>query len=321
LNYPDQEKLRLTPRQIAVRRYFTPTPKFPVRKLVGPGIATVFGLLLFAAGSVGLFIGLVVIAIALFRAVPRIQRYQRACAFADPKPTDHQMDLWLAEAYDPIVENGFNRLDIVQSDLVNTDMRPLIVVGFPKEIPASTSARQEWRPGDPRLGFRLARGLDGKVRASHYDILVVYLTKWRLCTYQCVLEMETGNVIMDGTREFLYRDVLSVATESSREKVEAPVDHAQRAPGAGPKTAGAAKEQQRAALEITSSQWFRLRVASDEIAVRVALFDISAYGEGTHVDMAIRQIRGRLRDYSELREDGSGAFDDLRAAQRRRQPF
>lgn len=311
MNYPDQEKLRLTPRQIAVRRYFTPTPKFPIRKLVGPGIAAVLGLLLFAAGSVGIFIGLVLIAVALFRAVPRIQRYQRACAFADPKPSDHQMDLWLAEAYDPIVENGFNRLDIVRSDLVNTDMRPLIVVGFPKEIPASTSGRQ---------GFRLARGLDGKVRASHYDILVVYLTKWRLCTYQGVLEMETGNVIMDGTREFLYRDVLSVATESSREKVEAPVDHTQREPGAGPKTAAATKVQ-RAALEITSSQWFRLRVASDEIAVRVALFDISAYGEGTHVDMAIRQIRGRLRDYSELREEASGAFDDLRAAQHRREPF
>ena len=323
MNYPDQERLRLTPRQIAVRRYFTPTPKFPVRSMIGPAVAALIGLVLLVSGSIGLFIGLILIAIALFKAVPRIRRYVRACALADPKPADHELDVWLAEAIGPIIEDGFTRLDIVRSDLVNSDMQPLVIVGFPRDLPGSAAPRPGPRPDDQRMGFRLARGVDGKIRATHYDILVVYLTKWRLCTYQCLLEMETGKVISDGTREFLYRDVVSVATEGKREKIQVPVDHTRRPAEVDPKAAVALTTQAgtNATFEVTTSQWFRLRVASDEISVLVALFDVSAYGEGTHIDIALRQIRGRLRDYAELREEGTGAFDDLHASRRRGEVF
>lgn len=323
MNYPDQERLRLTPRQIAVRRYFTPTPKFPTRQLIGPGVAALIGLLLLVSSSIGLFIGLILIAIAAFKAVPRIRRYTRACALSDPKPADHELDVWLAEGIGPIIEGGFNRLDIVRDDLVNNDGQPLVVVGFPKELPDSAAPRAGQRHDDRRMRFRLARGVDGKIRATHYDILVVYLTKWRLCTYQGLLEMETGKVISDGTHEFLYRDVVSVATESQRQRIEVPVDHTRKPSVAGSENtpASATKAADNATFEVTTSQWFRLRVASDEISVLVALFDVSAYGEGTDIDLALRQIRGRLRDYAELREEGTGGFDDLHAARRRRGTF
>ncbi len=319
MNYPDQQRLRLTPRQIAVRRYFTPAPKFPVRAMIGPGLAGLVGLLLLASGPIGVVIGLILIIIALVKAVPRIRRYIRGCALADPKPADHELDVWLAEAIGPIVEDGFTRLDIVRSDLVNHDMQPLVIVGFPRDLPGSAAAGPGQRHDDQRMRFRLARGVDGKIRATHYDILVVYLTKWRLCTYQGLLEMETGRVIADGTREFLYRDVVSVATEGKREKMQVPVDHTRRPSDTAPDGAAASgpKAHSSATFELTTSQWFRLRVASDEISVLVALFDVSAYGEGTDIDIALRQIRGRLRDYAELREEGAGAFDDLHAARHR----
>jgi hypothetical protein len=323
LNYPDQQRLRLTPRQIAVRRYFTPAPKFPVRAMIGPGVAGLVGLLLLASGSIGVVIGLILIIIALVKAVPRVRRYIRACALSDPKPADHELDVWLAEAIGPIVEDGFTRLDIVRSDLVNNDMQPLVIVGFPRDLPGSAAPRPGQRHDDQRMGFRLARGVDGKIRATHYDILVVYLTKWRLCTYQGLLEMETGKVIADGTREFLYRDVVSVATEGKREKIQVPDDHTRRPSDTDPQSAAASspKAENSATFELTTSQWFRLRVASDEISVLVALFDVSAYGEGTDIDIALRQIRGRLRDYAELREEGTGAFDDLHAARHRGTDF
>ena len=323
MNYPDQERLRLTPRQIAVRRYFTPTPTFPVRAMIGPSVAGLIGLLLLAAGSVGMLIGLVLIAIALFKAVPRIRRHIRACALSDPKPADHELDIWLAEGIGPIIEDGFTRLDIVRSDLVNNDMEPLVIVGFPRDLPGSAAPRPGQRHDEQRMRFRLARGVDGKIRATHYDILVVYLTKWRLCTYQGLLEMETGKVISDGTREFLYRDVVSVATEGKREKIQVPVNHTRRPSAANPEAAVASttKADSSTTFEVTTSQWFCLRVASDEISVLVALFDVSAYGEGTHIDIALRQIRGRLRDYAELREEGTGAFDDLHATRRRGEVF
>ena len=320
MNYPDQQRLRLTPRQVAVRRYFTPTPKFPFRAMIGPAVVGLIGLLFLASGSIGLFIGLVLIAIALFKAVPRVRRYIRGCALSDPKPADHELDVWLAEAIGPIIEDGFTRLDIVRSDLVNNDMEPLVIVGFPRDLPASAAPRSAGRQDDQRMRFRLARGVDGKIRATHYDILVVYLTKWRLCTYQGLLEMETGKVISDGTREFLYRDVVSVATEGKREKIQVPVDHTRPPSDTDPEGA-AASGPKAETFELTTSQWFRLRVASDEISVLVALFDVSAYGEGTHIDIALRQIRGRLRDYAELREEGTGAFDDLHAARRRGEVF
>ena len=74
-------------------------------------------------------------------------------------------------------------------------------------------------------------------------------------------------------------------------------------------------------MKDTPRRTSRERAASDEISVLVALFDVSAYGEGTHIDIALRQIRRRLRDDAELREEGTGAFDDLHATRRRGEVF
>jgi hypothetical protein len=293
--------------------------------MIGPAAAALIGLILLATGAaVGVVIGLALVAAGLIRGGPRIRRYIRGCALADPKPSDHQIDTWLAESIEPICEDGFRRLDIVHSDLVDKDAPPLVVVGFPNDLPDFLAPDAAQVSDSQRPRFRLARGKDGKIRATHYDVLVVYMSTWHLCTYQCVLEMETGGVISDRTREFHYRDVVSVATESERLKIQVPIDHSGR--GAEPiaengdgESRAAVKNGAKATFEFTRSQWFRLRVASDEIAVLVALFDIKAYGQGTDIDIALRQIRGRLREYTRLHEEGSGTFDDLHATRRRRE--
>ena len=294
----------LTARQASVRRYFTPPPDFP--SIIRPAIAAVIGLFFILAGLGGsapiAIVGLIIIAVAAVKATPRIIRYNEMRARSEPKPSDHQMDQWLADAIGPMIEAGFNRLDIARSELVNPAAGPLVVVGFPD----SPSAR-----------FRLARGKDGHVRASHYDILAVYLTQWRLSTYQCVLDMETGAFVTDQTREFHYRDIVSVATSSDRVSWPIPIDHAK--PHATPATtdgSGDAIENKQQSVEVTTTQWFRLRVASDEIAILVGLFDVSAYGEKGAVDNALSQIRGQLRRYTRMHEPGGGAFDDLHRARR-----
>jgi hypothetical protein len=43
------------------------------------------------------------------------------------------------------------------------------------------------------------------------------------------------------------------------------------------------KAQEEETFEFTTSQWFRLRVSSDEISVLVALFNMEAYGQGTDI--------------------------------------
>lgn len=291
----------LTARQASVRRYFTPPPDFP--RIVKPAIAAVIGLFFILAGLGGsapiAVVGLIVVAVAAIKATPRIIRYNELRARSEPKPSDHQMDQWLADAFGPMIEAGFNRLDIARSELVNPAAGPLVVVGF---------------PDTPTGHFRLARGKDGQVRASHYDILAVYLTEWRLSTYQCVLDMETGAFVTDQTREFHYRDIVSVATSSDRVSWPIPIDHAK--PHAAPATTDGSENKQQQSLDVTTSQWFRLRVASDEIAILVGLFDVSAYGEKGAVDNALSQIRGQLRRYTRLHEPGGGAFDDLHRARR-----
>jgi hypothetical protein len=294
----------LSPRQAAVRRYFTPPPDFP--SIIKPAIAAGIGLILIVSGLGGAtfitLVGFIVVAVAAIKATPRIIRYNELRARSEPKPSDHQMDQWLADAIGPMIDKGFDRLDIARNELVNPAGGPLVVVGFPDRANGH---------------FRLARGKDGQVRASHYDILAVYLTEWRLSTYQCVLDMETGAFVTDQTREFHYRDIVSVATSSDRVSWPLPIDHARPRAASATGNGGNDQESKQNHLEITTSQWFRLRVASDEIAILVGLFDVSAYGEKGAVDNALSQIRGQLRRYTRLHEPGGGAFDDLHANRRR----
>ncbi len=289
----------LTPRQAAVRRYFTPTPAFP--RVIGSSLVTVLGLILLLAATASAFYavaGLVVMFLGARKWVPRVYRYYQYKKLAEPKPTDAQMDLWLAEAFDPARSEGFKRLDIVRDQMIDPGAPPLLVVGFPQAV-----------------SYRLARGRDGLVRCDKYDILVVYLTNWHLCTYQCILDMETGAFVSDETREFHYRDVLSVATSSDRVALPLPIDHSKPAGAAPANGTTTAPAVQNPVIESTTQMMFRLRVASDEIKVLVRLFDYAVRDEDQAVAFALKQSRGRLRDYTRLHDEkGLGAFNDLHQA-------
>ncbi len=293
----------LSPRQASVRRYFVPTPAFP--NIVGPVILGAIALVLFIAATASpflAFVGLVVAFFAVKKGLPRILLYQRLKALAEPKPSDQQMDQWLHEALGPAIDQGFHRMDIVRDDLVSRDREPLQVIGLPQNV-----------------SYRLAKGRDGIVRSSHYDILVVFMTQWHLSTFQCVLDMATGAFISDQTREFTYRDILSVSTASDRLVAQFPLDHRQTpsAPSDGQQGAAGAGHVK---VEATTAQLFSLKVASDEIRVLVSLFDFRVDGRGfdSGVDNALQQIRGRLRAYTTLQESGEGAFEDLNQVRQRR---
>lgn len=293
----------LTPRQASVRRYFVPSPAFP--SIVGPVILGAIALVLFIAASASPFLALVGLVVAFFavkKGLPGILLYTRLKALAEPKPSDEQMDKWLREALGPAIDQGFHRMDIVRDDLVSRNREPLQVIGLPQNV-----------------SYRLAKGRDGIVRSSHYDILVVFMTQWHLSTFQCVLDMETGAFISDQTREFTYRDILSVSTASDRLVAQFPLDHNQTAntPSAGQDGTAAAGHIK---VEATTAQLFSLKVASDEIRVLVSLFDFRVDGRGfdSGVDNALQQIRGRLRAYTTLQETGEGAFEDLNQVRQRR---
>ncbi|KAF4405848.1 MULTISPECIES: hypothetical protein [Streptomyces] len=296
----------LSPRAADVRRYFTPTP--PPPRLRGPVIVWSLGLvcLLYAlvtdrAAGGFLVVGIVAGAKGAHTHLTRLKRYRQARAWAEPKPADSWMDqLLYVEGRESVVGTGRARLNLVRADEAAAEQGdegsgPLVVFGLPPVPPA---------------GFRMAIGRDGILRATHYDIFVFFLTKWHLCMYRGLLEMETGFTVQDETKEFAYRDVVSLATASDRRTMPKPPEHngqGQPAPGTGPGGFPAAP-----VLHWTTQQFFRLRVASDHISTLVGLhfedqLGTSGFGNGEEVEMTLQRIRAKLREYTERREEsGSG---------------
>lgn len=287
------------PRIAAVRRYFTPTPARPA--VTGPIIVWALGLTLTVIGFVsggsaaalaglGLVLGLIGGSLHL----SRVGAYRRLVEWAEPKPPDGQLDEWLyVEGRGNVVRTARERLHLVLADEAahhpgGVGAEPLVVFGLPTVIPR---------------GFRMAFGRDGQLRSTHYDIIVFFLTKWHLCVYRALFEMESGATLNDQTKEFAYRDVVSLATASDRLTMVKPMDHSspdQNADGAQPLL--------QRAVHWTTQQSFRLRVASDQISTIVGIhfedqISTNGFGSGNDVERTIQLIRAKLREYTERREE------------------
>jgi hypothetical protein len=292
----------LPPRVAAVRRYFAPTPARPA--VTGPVIVWVLGLLLIVSGlassdhaGVGAAVaGTVLGAIGGYQHFARYKGYRRLLAWAEPKPPDAWLDNWLyVEGRESVVRTARDRLHLVLADEAarhagEGGVEPLVVFGLPLTTPR---------------GFRMAFGRDGQLRSTHYDIIVFFLTKWHLCVYRALFEMESGFTLNDQTKEFAYRDVVSLATASDRMTMVKPMDHSapvHSAPGGKPNIALPR------AVHWTTQQSFRLRVASDQISTLVGIhfedrLSTTDFGNGNDVERTIQLIRAKLREYTERREE------------------
>lgn len=62
-------------------------------------------------------------------------------------------------------------------------------------------------------GFR--RGKDRMIRHTPIAVAVIFFTEHKLCIYQCLFDLTTGNLLKVYTRKYFYDDVVSVETESS----------------------------------------------------------------------------------------------------------
>ncbi|MGC5561836.1 hypothetical protein ACPYPG_03195 [Streptomyces sp. FR-108] len=296
----------LTPRAAAVRRYFTPTPPRP--SVAGPASTWLLGVGLIgfglaAGGIAGLLalVGVVLFGRGGYRHLIRRRDHRRKLAWAEPKPSDQQMDYWLyEEGVGGIKRTSRQRLHLVRSDEASyrngsAGLDPLVIHGMPRKPPPD---------------FRMAVGRDGQLRFTHYDIIVFFLTKWHLCVYQCVFEMESGFTLRDETKEFAYRDVVSLATASDRITMPAPLDHAAEPNHIQGKDEDALHRQ---TPHLTTQQLFRLRVASDEITTLVGIRfeDQLITGEfgKSDVERTLQLIRAKLREYTQRREEYYGTDD------------
>jgi hypothetical protein len=178
-----------------VRNYFATPPKQPVRDYV----KAVIGLFLIIAGVRAAFVLVIGLLILAWGGIG-IARYASKVAATKPKATDAEMDAWLEEAIIPTAQNGAKRLNIHPTELTGSmeDSR-LVFTGF-QNLP----------------NVQIARGDDKKLRCSHYEILVVFLSNWRLPLYQVNYDMENGVAAYENTKEYNLGQVDGIETSNDR---------------------------------------------------------------------------------------------------------
>jgi Leucine-rich repeat (LRR) protein len=207
----------------AVRKYFTTTPDKPVepdyssnknKMGVGGGLI-VLALILFLSKQ-GLLVLLGIISGYFgfkllndgFSTYSRrkkdyekdYEKYEKDYERAMPKPSDKEMDQWLENDIQKIVDESLKRLDLEHDDYKSN---PLWIGG----------------PATGIKEIKYAKGEDKKTRYSHFNILVVYLTEYHVATYQCHNEMYHGQTINDRTQEFPYKEITNLGTQTIKERI------------------------------------------------------------------------------------------------------
>jgi len=265
-------------REKSVPKYFKKAPEQPGhgKSIVLMVLGGLFALIGIIAGSsssgggssscvgCGLFGGLVPFLVGAVMYSNENSEYKKKYDEAEPKPTDAQMDAWLAEDIARVKGESLRKLDLLPEQVLGKPDDPIVVVG-----PANEA---KW-----------AIGKDGIIRFSFYDILVVYLTSYHLAAYQCILDLATGTRRSESTQEYHYTDVVAVSTRTAGSGLIAVmVDGTKK--------------------EVASYQKFALSVASGE-KIEVAVFfpqleDIIGKGKlaPTGADKAISAIRAMLRE-------------------------
>jgi hypothetical protein len=202
-----------------VDKYFNPIPDppdytGPLALLIGGGVAFVIGLItMLSAGSSGACVGLLLFGGGIFAAYkglrPMLRRYNEyieAKRLSEPRATDQEMDDWLEEGKRMAESAGRHRLNLNPAEAtIEQGAEMLIFTGL---------------PDNDDFPVRLAVGDDRTVRSSYYKILVVFLSGYRLSTYECVLEMRSGVTLTDATKEYHLQDVDGMETRSDRVNFE-----------------------------------------------------------------------------------------------------
>lgn len=112
---------------------------------------------------------------------------------------DQQVDQCLSEELNKLWNRALQKCDLDQEMCV---ARPVMIVGFPQ----GESARAE-------LVFK--KGKDKKIRWMPLGVLIINFTENQLVTYECDLNPVLSKPLSEKTKEFHYRQIVSMDTESS----------------------------------------------------------------------------------------------------------
>lgn len=186
-----------TERLELVAKYFIhtpPKPNYTAEKIWG--VAGII-LVILSLQTTGLWalLGLISFGVGVVKYLKNKSAYDEEFKRAEPKATDGQMDNWFDEGMRMVEEQARERLDI---DLEDTSARPLIIDG-----PASNTY--------------IGKGKDKMIRFRHHNVIIFFLTEHNVATFQCVLDLGCGEILNDRTKEFPYKDITNLETETTND--------------------------------------------------------------------------------------------------------
>ncbi len=194
------------------------------------------------------------------------------------KPSDAEMDAWIKE------------------DMENLPGRALAKAGLdPAELIAKSVTvygPRFWNVGGAEVGIK--KGDDGIVRFMPIEVTVIHFTVHQLVSYQCVLDLTTGNPLSESTDEYFYRDVVSVSTQSESLTLEGIDPKLSSGPLAALMVGGK--------LQLNAAETFKL-TTSGGTSIKVFLRDpklVERVGGGSiptdTADKAVQTVRKMLRE-------------------------
>lgn len=167
-----------------VKKYFTSTNRNSYYLLI--------------AGIVGLFFfhgnGLIAIISLIAAGIGGWQIYDTTLN----KPTDEQMDAWLTEDLNRLEPDSLKKASLDSSELVS---KSVMICGPRLESVGGAE-------------FNYHEGKDRKFRYSLVETTTILFTEHQLITYQCVIDLTTGNSLNVRVKRFFYKDVVSAETET-----------------------------------------------------------------------------------------------------------
>jgi hypothetical protein len=127
-------------------------------------------------------------------------------------PQSTQVDKWLEEDLDKILERSLTKLGLSREDLLaQENLSELLPTKSqnPMMIYGPLLTKSTIIPAHENV-FVIR---DNRIRFSCYEVMVVALTQSRIATYTCHFNFMRNAIVQESAKEFLYRDVVSVSTE------------------------------------------------------------------------------------------------------------
>lgn len=185
-----------------IARFFAPWPLWQVAPAPAGLIIAAIGV---AARTRWLFIPGILVAFCGMILIARL---------VGAKPSDAQMDEWLAEDVDALFERARKSLTIEPEQVIAEPVLVgpgLLFMGWPE------AARIEPEHLPPNA-WKAAR--DGVLRVGAFSYQVLFPMDRFLAAFTCVYDFIEGKAYNERTEEFFYRDVVSVATRVDEMAVE-----------------------------------------------------------------------------------------------------